>query len=314
MTVSACRRVFVLVALCLLFSARAYGVEEKKDENGFFKDLVNVKLDLFHSDTEGDINPKLGLTIGPKEWETHERELCIGSGYLIWGFEGEVVQVWDDKLDQEPSFLQGNAGLLWKLAEVEEADGLPPLPGEVQKSSFKYNYGGIRLKAHAQAETDDDADNVNLVGGAELVYSSLGAFKDPVIPLPSFGVTYEYVGPTETEARDRLGADTSSFSRMRAFVLWSWDFGGKLAGSVPFVKHLGLQAHYRFAKEYDQPEVWKAARYDEYDQASAKLRYLFPHGKRETLGLREIYAGFSSGRQLAHAEDDDRILLGVLIQ
>lgn len=311
--------IFIIVSL-FVFSGPAHGEEAQENEKSFFKDLIKVDLGAVNSNQENNVKPRLSLELGPRDWEGNERGVVIGRGYLQAGLEGQFVQVWDDQLDIEPSFIKGKTGLLWKLSEVEESGTVPPSPGAIivgetdSNAVLKYNYGGISLNAQAQVETDDDASNVNLVGGAELVYSSYGAFKKFFLSIPSCGVAYEYVEPTEAETRDQLGADTSSFPRMRSFVLWNWEVGQKLAADVMFMEHLAIQVHYRYAREYEQSDAWKNKGYDEYDQITAKLRYNLPADKRATFRIREIYAGFSSGRQLAQAEDDDRILLGILIQ
>jgi len=313
---------FSLVFLSLFFLGLAYAEDEiRKDGDSLIESLMQVDLGLFHNKQKNDVKPLLRITLEPKYHDFFERTLFIGSGNFSMGLEGEFIKVWDNRLDIEPSFIKGSTGLFWKLTKVKPNDKHPPNPNELIQNDpengndeiFKYHHGGIRLNAQAQVETDDDAENMNLAAGFEFVYSSYGAYK-PYKYLPTFGFAYEYVNPTETEARDRLGADTSNFFRLRAFALWDWDIGNKLASNVSFVKNLNMRVRYRYAKEYDQSDMWKSEGYDEYDQTTAQLRYILPADKRKAFGLKEIYIDYSSGRLLPQAENDNRILLGVLIQ
>ncbi len=279
-------------------------------DSGIFK----PHIDVLHKTSGGELASQLKLEIGPKDFESHENKLWLGWAYCIAGIEGDLVHVWDNSLDCEPSFIKANAGVFWKLKEYFEASSLPQDPNDVKDNVKKYDYGRIYLTAHGQGETDDNADNLNIADGGSFTYTTGSAFRNSIFAPPSFGVAYEYVNPERAVARDAIAADDSAFPRLRAFALWSWAFGEKFASGVPIVKNCQLQIRYHYAKEFNQPAAWIAAGYDEYDQFDASIRYLFEAPKRDGFGLREIYAGYSTGRQIAHAQDDDRILIGVLLQ
>ncbi len=306
---SAAIRASVLVAAGM--GILALGVRAGESDGGGW---IKTRLDLLHGDGAGGFAPKIGLQLGPQEWEGRQRDLPLGSAYMLGGVAGNLVHVWDKRLEYEPSFLGANGGGFWSLKEYERADQLPTAPERVAAGIAQYDYGRLYLTAHARAEADDNAENLNVAGGGDLTYTPGNAFAKRLIALPSLGVSWEYVKPERTAAREAVGADASAFPRMRAFALWNWSFGENLASRVPIVQNCHLRLHYRYAREFDQPEAWVNAGFDTYDQFDAVLRYLPDAAKRRGLGLREIYAGYAVGRQIAHAEDDGRILVGILLQ
>lgn len=306
-----CCSVGFVTLLCMAVPLSVYA-EEAQEKNTW----VKTNFDLFHSEQGGAVYPRINVDLGPKNYESLEHDGSIGSYYFMAGLEGRVVHTWSNELNNEPSWANMSMGILWNLSDMKEADGPPPAPDTTDElpDLKAYDYGGISAKIHAQVETDDEADNVNLVGGTQFVYTPMSAFNDCFMPPPSVLLAFEYVKPQKDEARELLDAEESTFPRLRAAILWNWAVGEKLAGGNSYLKNLAFQFHYRYFKEFEQPAVWEGQDFDKYDQFDYRLRYILAHTQRTYFELREIYVGCTTGRLIANTEDDDRFIVGVTLQ
>ncbi|MRR07930.1 MAG: hypothetical protein EG828_13550 [Deltaproteobacteria bacterium] len=198
---------------------------------------------------------------------------------------------------------------------MEEAEGPLPEPDTTGAHDPKIlNYGGVGAKLHVQMESDDQADNVNLAGGANIAYTPMTAFDGSFLQPPSVMLAFEYVKPQEDDAREALDAEKSAFPRLRAALLWNWHPGEKVFGGNAYLKNLAFRFHYRYFKEYYQPAAWELQNYDDYDQYDFVFRYIFPNTGLKRFEIREIYAGFTTGSLIAHVDDDDRFTIGITMQ
>ncbi len=317
---------FLILSFVWILPADLLAQEDKKDEGP-----LKIDFDLFHSDNNQELRPRITVNYTPDSfYEGTEKEISIGSYYLEAGAEARLIHAWGTDVNNEPSFVDAKFGLLWNMSHKEEKDTLPssgpgslPTSPPVGEGGFvpvpdpspkDYNYGKLGLKGIVLAEADENAENTNLTGGIECAYSAVGAFKKWLVPLPSLWLNLDYVSPLNADVRKALGLDTSAFPRFRGALLWSWDFGADLWSENPIGKQLAFQLHYRYAKEFDQEDAWKALGFDEYDQINLKLTYRFQSKSVKTWGLRDIYAGYTTGRFIAHEEDDNRVYLGVTLQ
>ncbi|MFH1097981.1 MAG: hypothetical protein V1749_10860 [Candidatus Desantisbacteria bacterium] len=99
----------------------------------------------------------------------------------------------------------------------------------------------------------------------------------------------------------------SDFSRLNNTILWNWPFYKK-------DKNMCFQFLYYYFKEFNQSTTWKDQGFDKYDQFNYRLRYIFPFTQCERFDIREIYIGYTSGRQIAHTKDAESIIIGVRLQ
>ena len=297
-----------LTLLLLLMTQTSFAEEENSK-------LYKIDFDLFHSSSEETINPKIHVKLGPKEWETNEKKAHIGTYYYLAGVDAEFTHTWKDDLNNVPSWANLSTGLLWNISAVEEADGPPPGPDAVINSPMAYDYGKMGIRLQTQIETDDTASNVNWLGGGVLTYAAPpGAFDQWLPPLPALLIAFEQVKPQNDDARKALNVDDSSYPRFRGVILWNWAVGQTLTDTNTVIRNLHLQLHYLYFKEFDQTDIWKAKEYDEYSQINTRVRYLLPHDKRKLFAIREIYVGYSDGRQIDYAQNDSRVLMGITLQ
>lgn len=293
------------------------------------KKPLQIDLDVFHSDNQSDFHPRIAIVYEPEPFFSgKEKQLGVGSGYLEGDYSFRFVHTWGSDVDDEPSVADLRFGLLWNLSRMKTADQLPgtavdslPDGPPVTDSGFVpvsdpilYNYGAVGLKAHFRGETDENADNVNLAAGIECAYSAFGAFQDRLLPLPSAWVALDYVAPQNAEARRTTGVDSSPYPRFRAGVLWNWPFGATLFPESPLGKALAFQLHYRYTRAFDQPGPWKDRQFDAYDQVDMRLFYHFAWPDVQRFGLRNLFLGYSSGRQIPHAANDNRVIFGITLQ
>ncbi len=319
----------LILSLAFFLPANLLAQEEKKATKD--EGPLKIDFDLVHSDNNQELRPKITIDYNLDSFYSGtEKKLNIGSYYLEADAKAQFVHAWGTDLNNEPSMVNAKFGILWNMSNKEERNELPggepdslpagppvgdesfvPLPATDPKD---YNYGKIGLKANAMTETDENGENTNLSGGIECAYSAIGAFEDWLLPLPSLWLNMDYVSPQNADMRKVMGVGTSAFPRFRGALLWSWDFGADFWGKSKIGKQLSFQLHYRYAKEFDQERVWKDIEFDEYDQINLKLTYRFDRESVKKLGLRDFYAGYTSGRSIAHEEDDRRVYIGVTLQ
>jgi hypothetical protein len=293
----------------------------QENENQETKSPLKIDFDLFHSDNNDDINPRISLEYKIDSFlETTEKLTKRGSYYFHGNAKANLIHAWGSDVNNQPSFLEGRYGLLWNLSGVEALDELPPMPAEEEsgfvptESQLEYNYGKIGVVGSLMADTDDGADNTNIYGGIVATYAAINAFPDWRVSLPSLLAAIEYVSPQSADVRDEIGVGTSSFPRFRGAILWSWDFGAKLELKNKIAHQLGLLVHCQYFKQFDQEDVWKKRGFDEYDLASFKLLYHFGRKNVNKWGLRNIFAGYTTGRLIDYENDDKRVILGVILQ
>ena len=101
----------------------------------------------------------------------------------------------------------------------------------------------------------------------------------------------------------------SGFVRSVSFLCVSIDIYANNTG-----EGVDLPIIYRYFKEFEQPASWKEQGYDQYSQFNYRLRYILPHSQRKRFEFRDIYLAYSMGRQLAHAADDNRMIIGITLQ
>jgi hypothetical protein len=321
------------VALSMFMAPPSLFAKAKKIQNP--QSPLSVDFDMFHSDNNDEIQPRIAVEYVLETTpllETDEKELKIGSYYFDGSAKARLVHAWGSDLNNEPTFLESQYGILWNMSHVEERDelpggtktkvagSLPPLPPVDEKkpseieNPLDYNYGVIKLQGSLAADTNDSADNTNIYGGIVAIYAENGAFPDWDITIPSFLAGLDYVSPQSADLREEIGVGTSSFPRFRGAILWSWDFGAKLDLKNSFAYRLGLLIYYQYVKQFDQEDEWKNRGYDEYDLASFKLLYRFEMKNVNKWGLRNIFAGYSTGRLIDYEEDDNRFIIGITLQ
>lgn len=318
-----------VVMACLALPANLFALEGTR--TGTDKGPLTIDAGLLHSDNNKEFRPKLTLDYRRDSFASwDEKPATMGSYYLEADARARFVHVWGENLNNEPSLVKLKLGFLWNMSGMKERENLPgsvpgalpaappvgdgdfvPVPGPAPGD---YNYGKMGLKASAMAETDDHAENTNLTAGVEWAYSAVGAFQELTVPLPSAWLALDCVSPQSADARKALKVSTSAFPRFRGALLWNWDFGADLLGHSRIGKQLAFQAHYRYAKEFDQDDAWKDRGFDDYDQLNLKFTYRFEWPHVQKLGLRDLYAGYTSGRAIAHEKNDQRVYLGVTLQ
>lgn len=282
---------------------------------------LKIDFDLFHSDNNDDINPRIAVEYKLDSFlETTEKQTKRGSYYFHGNAKARLMHAWGSDVNNQPSFFEARYGLLWNLSGVETLDVLPPIPSEGDskfvptESQLEYDHGKIGVVGSFMADSDDGADNTNIYGGIVATYAAITAFSDWRVTLPSILAAIDYVSPQSADVREEIGGGTSSFPRFRGAIIWSWDFGAKLELKNKFAQQLGLLVHYQYVKQFDQEDAWKKRGFDEYDLSSFKLLYHFRRKNVNKWGLRNIFAGYSTGRLIDYEDDDNRVILGVTLQ
>jgi hypothetical protein len=311
--------VHLFVALSIFVSPPSLIAQEnEKQETG---SPLKIDFDLFHSDNNDDINPRIAVEYELDSFlKTNEKHTKRGSYYFYGNAKARLVHAWGSEANNVPSFLEARYGLLWNLSGVETLEELPPIPPEgdngfvESEPQLEYDYGKIGIVGSLLADTDDGADNTNISGGIVATYAAITAFPDWKVTLPSLLAAIDYVSPQSADVREEVGVGISSFPRFRGAIIWSWDFGAKLDFKNKFSHQLGLLVHYQYVKQFDQEEEWKNKGYDEYDLASFKLLYHFERKNVNKWGLRDVFVGYSTGRQIDYEDDDSRVILGITLQ
>ena len=315
--------ILLLLLFCLSVPCQGYLFAEepgdKKDEKPY-----KVDLDLFHSNDEGDIQPRIAITYKDSIFDGNLIKSKTGYYNFNCSIDSLFTHSWGTDTDNDMSYIDMDFGLVWFLSELEKREHIPAgqLPPSAEgsgyvevKSTEKYNYGTMKIKGNIRVESDDNGGNFNIAGGIVFIYDSYGAFKKEIpFQLPSLLLAFEYVDTQNENARDALGVGGSSYPRFRGALLWNLYIGEMLFKNRKYAKNTALQMHYRYFKEYDQETPWTDRNYDKYDQYHIKGIYNFPHTEIKKLGLRNMFIGYSSGRQIAHEEDDERIYIGITLQ